>query len=120
MKRDADLIRKIALETEKLSAGRDLDRLDGVEPEAFFLHAKLMAEANLIEAVITPLIHGGGVAVVTALTWQGHDFAKAARDDTIWNKAKKSVIAPSAAWTLNLLTSWLSEEIKQRFPSIST
>lgn len=119
MKRDADLIRAIAFETEKLASGADLQGLPGVSPEDFFEHVALMVDADLIEAITTPLIHGSGIAMVSRLTWKGHDFVAAARSETVWAKAKKSVIAPSVGWTIDTLLGWLAEEVKQSLPSIN-
>ena len=48
MKRDADLIRAIAFETERLASGADLQGLPDVSPEDFFEHVRLMVDAGLI------------------------------------------------------------------------
>jgi len=44
----------------------------------------------------------------------GNEFVDAMRDDTLWKKAKDSVIKPGASWTVKLLFEWLKTEIKQR------
>ncbi|MDG2617732.1 DUF2513 domain-containing protein [Thermoleptolyngbya sichuanensis XZ-Cy5] len=50
MKRDMDLVRRIVLATADLPYGERLESLEGVEPEAFVMHALWMTEAGLIDA----------------------------------------------------------------------
>lgn len=83
-----------------------------IDAHTFASHVELMQSAGLVEARLLP--RGGGVfaaAAVLRLTWAGADFLDAARSDTLWAKAKKSVIAPTASWTLDVLTSWLKEQV---------
>ncbi|MGO8839441.1 MAG: DUF2513 domain-containing protein [Limisphaerales bacterium] len=49
------------------------------------------------------------------LTWAGHDFLDAARNDTIWNKAKDEFLKPGISWTFSILFEWLKQEARQRF-----
>jgi Hypothetical protein (DUF2513) len=118
MKRDPDLIRQIALETEALKPFDHLTGLEGVDRALFAAHVGLMLEAGLVEARVQQYLSGNADAVVLRLTWAGHDFVEAARSDTLWAKAKKSVIANGAAWTLDLLKEWLKSEVKQGFPTL--
>lgn len=119
MKRDADIIRRIALATEAISPTEVLSSLDEVDPTLFAAHVKLMIDAGLIEGRVTTFMSGNAAAVVMRLTWAGHDFAEAARSDTLWAKAKKSVIANGAAWTLDLLKDWLKSEVAKGFASLA-
>ncbi len=48
----------------------------------------------------------------------GCDFLDAARSDTLWAKAKTSVIKPSASWTFDLLKEWLKAEISSGLPTL--
>ena len=93
MKRNMDLIREILLRIESYPEPRgriDLN-IDGYSPKEISYHVKLLSEAGLIEA--TPLQtlnlfewHAH------SLTWEGHEFLEASRDDKIWNKAKELVL----------------------------
>ena len=52
--------------------------------------------------------------VLERLTWEGHDFLDAARDDTIWKKAMKRFMQPTAAFTFGLLLEYLKKEAKAK------
>jgi DNA-binding transcriptional ArsR family regulator len=119
MKRDMDLIRRIAHATEALEPGEILDRLEGIEAETFTRHVIWMQEAGLVEALV-PKSLGGSLesAMVMRLTWEGCDFLDAVRDEGLWAKAKATVIKPSASFTFGLLKEWLAGEIRQGLPSL--
>ena len=38
-----------------------------------------------------------------SLTWQGHEFLDAARNDTIWRKAKKKVLETTGGLAFDVL-----------------
>lgn len=118
MKRNPDLIRAIAIATEDLAPGQVLRALPDVDGHTFALHVQLMQDVGLVDARFQSYISGEPPRVaVMRLTWAGADFVSAARSDTLWAKAKKSVIAPTASWTLDLLTAWLKDQILQGFGS---
>ena len=118
MKRDPDLIRKIAFAVEDLKPGETLDRLESIDPHLFAAHVKWMEDAGLVEARSMRFLgNEAPVALVIRLTWSGCDFLDAARSDTLWNKAKQSVLAPGASWTFDILKEWLKSEIKNGLPT---
>ena len=85
MKRDMDLIRKILAETESLpykSGNICRVEVDGYTPEQVSYHVEILAEANLVKAT-----HLGRETIPHRLTWEGHEFLDASRNDTIWKKA---------------------------------
>jgi len=116
MKRDPDLIRRICFAVEDAPANEYIQELDGIDPETFAGHVALMIDAGLVIGAVTPLT-GVTRAHVERLTWDGHDFADAARSDTLWKKAKEEVIRPGASWTFDLLKEWLKAEISNGFPT---
>lgn len=119
MKRDMDLIRRIAIETAALPFGESLAGLEAVEVEEFGLHATWMEEAGLIKASIMEFSSGEPPKVfIHRLTWEGCEFVDAIRDDTLWAKAKREVIAPSMSFTFDLLKEWIKSEITQGFPTL--
>lgn len=88
MKRDLELVREILLAVENFDAPRgtiDLD-LPGRDPELVSYHVKLMHEAGLLEGMDLTT-RAGFCWLPTSLTWTGHEFLDAARNDTVWNKA---------------------------------
>lgn len=119
MKRDMDVVRKIALEMLDLPHDRSLTGLDGVDQTTFAMHVIWMEEAGLVKAVISEYIsRDPPKARVLRLTWEGCEFADAVRSDTVWKKAKESVIKPSASFTFGLLKEWLTAEIREGFPTL--
>jgi len=118
MQRDMDIIRRIALATADLPYGETLDALEDVDDEVFFCHVEWMKEANLVSAAVSEYIGGGGNAIVYRLTWDGCEFADSVRSDTLWKKAKESVIKPTASFSFSLLREWLKAEIREGFPSL--
>jgi hypothetical protein len=52
--------------------------------------------------------------VVVALTWKGYDFISAAKDDSLWKKAKESILKPTGSMTFDVLLEWLKAEIRAK------
>ncbi len=121
MKRDMDLIRRIALEVEEMEFGYVLTSMEdkGVEEAAFAMHVVWMKEAGLIAAFVQTYESGEPPSVrVQRLTWAGCEFVDAIRDDTLWNKAKANVLKPGMSFTFDVLKEWLKTEITQGLPTI--
>jgi hypothetical protein len=114
MKRNMDIIRGLLLALE-----RDDDNppeLSKYPPKELAYHSALLIEAGLAEGAIA---NGGFNEIMRAdldrLTWAGHDFIEAARDDTLWKKAKEKVMKPGAAFTFEIVKEWLKSEIRTHF-----
>lgn len=123
MPRDMDLIRRIALTASDLPYGKTLDDLDGVAAEDFAQHVMWMREAGLVLAHADDVYEYDGdppSAWVNRLTWEGCEFVDAIRSDTLWKKAKETVIKPGASFTFSVLRDWLKTEIAQGLPTIRT
>jgi hypothetical protein len=119
MKRDMDLIRQIALETAEMPYGYALHSLDDVSSEDFGQHVIWMQQAGLIDAVVEEFMaNDPPKARVLRLTWDGCEFVDAIKDDTLWKRAKETVIKPSASFTFGILRDWLRTEIQQGLPSL--
>lgn len=88
MKRDMNLIRKILLNIEEApfkGGWLELD-IEGYDESVLSYHIMLLHEAGLIEAkeISTLKIT---VWKPKYLTWEGHEFLDAARDESRWKKA---------------------------------
>ncbi len=119
MKRDMDIVRRIALETAAMPFGAMLTGLDGESHDAFVAHVEWMTEAGLIVSLVHSQLSGDvGTACVLRLTWQGCEFVDAVGSDTLWEKAKRTVIRPSASWSFELLKDWLKAELREGFPTL--
>jgi len=100
MKRDMDLVRRIALAVEDLPPGEMLNGLDGIDRAVFSAHAIWMEEGKLAELHIAD-------ASIKRLTWDGCDFADAVRNDKLWDKAKETIIKPASSFTFSIIKDWL-------------
>jgi len=89
MQRDMDLIRKIMLAVEEAAStlGTIEVKIDGYTDQQVAYHVALLREAGLLHAV--DLSSKSGLDFrPTRLTWAGHEFLDAARNDTIWRKGR--------------------------------
>jgi len=106
MVRDFDLIRKILLYAQSLPAGSGAYSVElpgEQEHSTVDEHVQLLIEAGLLKGKVLGGINGIAAIAVQGFTWAGHDFIDAAKDDTIWEKAKTSVLKPAAAVTFDAL-----------------
>lgn len=91
MQRDMDAARRLLLEIEKqpfTSMGLDIELRD-CPADVLEYHIILLAEAGLIVAQEPLAVRGQWRAV--RLTWQGHEFLDAARDDNTWKRASAAL-----------------------------
>jgi hypothetical protein len=106
MKRDMDLARKILLDVEQCEEtdgfGHFKPSYDGHSLQEVFYHIKLLDEAGLIEVLDLRELSNPR-QWPTRLTWAGHEFLDAARDDTRWQKAKRFVIDKTGSLSFELL-----------------
>ena len=90
MKRDLELVRRILLHLEEGEAspsGFGAFVEDGYGLPAIHYHIRLLHDAGLIEAdEIVP-----GQWWPERMTWSGHEFLDAARNEDLWRDTKKKV-----------------------------
>jgi len=91
MKRNMELVRLILLAMDKHEHGfapPDFT-IAGYDQEVIGHHVWLMAQGDLITAVVTTAMGDPSpVAMPVTITWTGHDFLEAVRNDTVWSKVK--------------------------------
>jgi hypothetical protein len=110
MKRDMDLIRALLLKVEEAPYGSMWSgEIPGYTHQQVMYHVELADEAGLLEA---SLLEPDGF-VVRRLTYAGHEFLDAAREDTIWNKAKQTLLNNAGALTLEAPKNALSILMQQ-------
>jgi hypothetical protein len=111
MKRDMDLIRKLVLAIEDDPTGyapRDIE-IDEYTPEQISYHKFLIVDAGLAEGERVDTMNSRGPELLlTNLTWAGHEFADAARDEKRWKKAMAVVREKSGSVTMSVLTQLLT------------
>lgn len=113
MKRDMDLVREILIEIEERS---DFDvpyvpDIEGKTDHEIFYHIKIMHEAALIEASNWSG-DDGPHWLAKSLTNAGHDFLDAARNETLWAKAKAKVLSSGGVLTIEALKIGLALAVK--------
>src|SRR5919108_4568300 len=120
MKRDMELIRNPLLAVEASptawapSAVQEL-QMEGYTEEEVGYHALLIIEAGLARG---QEITGLGLSprgFIYRLTWDGHEFLAAAKDNARWKKALGIVGQGAGAVTLDVLTQVLKGLMKDTF-----
>lgn len=113
MKRDMNLVREILIWMDNQEHGRVNNNpiIEGYSKEEIGYHVYIMSEAGLVKAH-DMTSHGDKSpnAELLQLTWDGHEFLSAAKDDTIWAKAKNTVLKTTSSITFTLLLEWLKAE----------
>lgn len=105
MKRDMDLVRKIMLAVE--ASERPLDssliRIAGYTGDTITEHMRLLNEAGLIEGISAYSVEHRLKWIELRLTWNGHDFLDAARNESIWTETVTEVRRKSGAVPFEVL-----------------
>jgi len=115
MKRDMDLVRKILLTIEESPHGffNEFPTIQGYSGEQVGYHSYLMIQAGLIEgADATTMDSESPEAIPTCLTWQGHEFLDACRNESVWTKAKEKIKSIGGEVPLDVLKTVLIEILK--------
>jgi hypothetical protein len=117
MKRDMNLIREILLWAEKQEHGRlqGNPNIEGFSDEEIGYHVSLMEQAGLVKAFdMTSMADKSPNFILLEITWLGHEFLDASRDNKIWKKAKEVIIKPTVSISFDLLLAWLKAEAKKQ------
>lgn len=92
MKRDWDTVRELLTRIEELPTTDHRLTLGDFEQNAAYTtsyHMDLLIKAGLVDGRMHPVLGGGPVQFTASkLTWEGHGFLDAIRNDTVWNKTK--------------------------------
>lgn len=118
MKRDIDLIRKLLLYLEEKPDDNMIEDLEinGFSKIQVQYHFILMAQAGLIrcERSLSSSTSDRVIRVYPfSLTWQGHEFLEASKNDTFWDKAKNLVKSKSGALSIDVLKAVLISMAKE-------
>lgn len=111
MKRDMDLIRALLIAVE----GATEPDLSKWSEEEQLYHSVLLIESKLVHGFTAEGGDGSPVAAkMLRLTWEGHEFLDAARDETVWKKVRDKLEAVGTNVALPVLTSLLTDYTKQK------
>ena len=90
MKRDLNIVRQLLLDIEKHDSTHPFtltpDEKDSFTNEEMQYHLFLMHQAGLISGQDISTFDGPQF-LIKGMTWQGHEFLEAARNDQVWNAA---------------------------------
>jgi hypothetical protein len=107
MKRDMDLCRQILLDLEDNPEAVGWKgftfEYEGRTYEEVSYHVMLLHEAGLIEAVSHSQGPGHINWTAKKLTWPGHEFLDASRKDSVWQKAKSTVLEKTGGLSFEVL-----------------
>ncbi|MDP9663784.1 UNVERIFIED_ORG: hypothetical protein J2W16_001498 [Pseudomonas cremoricolorata] len=107
MQRDMDLLRLLLLRLEKASTKADSIlifrngelAIEGYTDDQVRYHLNLAVQAGLVDQGGKGLLNG---FQFRQLTWSGHDFVDAIRDDEIWRKTRQGAKA-AGGFSVDLL-----------------
>lgn len=115
MKRDMDLIRMVMLEAEKTKDPNELidPKFEGHNETEISYHIALLDDAGLLHGQDRSAI---GIFRWSAgtLTWEGHEFVEAIRDDGVWQEALGIVAKSGGGVVFDLLKKALLKVLEKR------
>ena len=120
MRRDPDLIRKLLFhfdEKPDYTAER-CPAIEGYSDVDILYHMLLLAQAGFLDHQPEWTTSRDRIIRVLGfgLTWDGHEFLEAARDDNRWQRVKQQVIGTSGGLLFDLLKTWLKQEGMKHLP----
>ena len=114
MKRDMDLVRQILFAIEDLPKQHNgfVDiKIDGRAAEEINYHLMILIDAGLIKADFVTNKMTDYIWKSIRLTWDGHEFLDASRDNKRWEKAK-GVMAQAGGFALDVMKQLLIQYLK--------
>ena len=112
-----DVIRLLLLKLE--GDEKAAEKLKAYDEPLVLYNAALLVDSGLVEGDVARGVKNEPLGVVmTHMTWAGHDFLDAARDETLWKKAKQKVMGPAASFSFEIVKEYLKAEIKQRLGAL--
>lgn len=106
MKRNWDTIREVLIKLEELDAKTGSIQLSDFPKEKdyeYSYHVELLIDAGLINGqMINTLGRHAQSFMIKSLTWNGHEFLDAIKDDNVWNKTKSTFKEGGLSMTFDL------------------
>ena len=112
MKRNMDLIRLQLLELE---SEQPVPELNEFTEDQKVYHMALCIEAGLVDGEVIKNSEGWpATAIAIRLTWSGHEFLDAAKNEKIWKKAGERIKKAGVQVTMSVLEGLLKSLLKER------
>ena len=103
----------IRLQLLRVEGEQSVPELEQFTEEQRVYHMALCIEAGLVDGVVVPDQNGFPHATsAIRITWAGHEFLDAARNETIWNKAKDKIKKSGVEVTVSVLQELLKKLLK--------
>jgi hypothetical protein len=118
MKRDMDLVRQIMLAIEDQYIDTNIRglKIDKYNLKTVGYHCKLLYDAGLIDYYYGVYADNELLDFLTgSLTWEGHEFLEAAKDDSRWKRAMEVVKEKGGNITIDILKQLLIQLMKNAF-----
>ncbi|MGH0678668.1 DUF2513 domain-containing protein [Bacillus luti] len=91
MKRDMELVRKLlVLVEEQDDNSKELKIPSDIDRKTAVYHLNLLEQAGFTENKIF-YADSSPMWIHSTLTWDGHEFLDAIKNDTVWNKLKQTI-----------------------------
>ena len=105
MKRDWELIRRIVFAVERAATpiGSTDIQLPAYTAEQVAYHCELVRESGMLDPSEAGPRSMDGAFLIVRLTAKGHDFADAARSDSIWHSTMKVIDEKVGGVTFDVL-----------------
>jgi len=88
MKRDLNLVKRLLLLIEEMESESDELKIPSdIDHDVAVYHLKIMEQAGFIENNIK-YADNEPIWIYSSLTWDGHEFLDAIRNDKVWTKVK--------------------------------
>ena len=99
------------LEIESIPPNQQMNRCDveGYNQETILSHIDLLVDAGMVNGKVIKTMKGFSGCLLKDLTWEGHDFLSAARDNKLWAKAKEAILNGTVSFSFALLKKWLEK-----------
>lgn len=114
MRRNVDLIRLLLLELE----GEESVDLGDFTTDQIDYHKALIVQAGFADGIINYSSSGDAqpdipdLAILTKLTYAGHEFLDSSKNEKVWSKAKEMVQRNGLTLTIEAMKIALGEVIK--------
>lgn len=118
MTRDMDLVRELLISIEQLSPGTHLfDVPPGdADPAVAYEHVRLLINAGYVDGKAIGIMGTNvGQLLISGLTWEGHDFVEAVKNDTVWSKTKAAINAQGGNATVEIVKALATAFLKAQF-----
>ncbi len=114
MKRDMELVKKILKRIEEHETNELIYEiaLEDYDSQKIYYHCHLLIEANLIEGEVDRAL-GGRMRInrIYGLSWDGHEFLDAAKNEKVWNSVKDKIKEQSISIPFSIMKNLLLDKL---------